>query len=98
MEILEEFDFTARPSRSRYADAVTALVDNGAHAVRLARGTDFPDNLKMDTVQSAVTTQIRKAGKRARTYKVDDDTLVVGLRPDHSPARRRGGERAAVAA
>lgn len=98
MEKLENFDFTKRPSRSRYAPIVKALVEDGAGAVRLTRGEDFPQPLAIDAVQGAIADQIRKAGRRARTYREDDDHLVVGLNHDPAPTRRRASRRVASAA
>lgn len=99
MEQLQSFAFT-KPSKSRYADAVAALVDNGVFAVRLRRGEDFPDGISMDGVQGAVSDQIRKRGKRARTFRESDDSLVVSLWPDgegpRRSARRRRREPVAV--
>lgn len=97
MEILDSFNFDERPSRSRYAAVVQALVQDGKHAVRLTRGTDFPAAVKIDTVQAGVSTAVRKAGKRARTRVVSDDELVVGLAEAGAP-RKRARQRAAVAA
>lgn len=97
MERLDSFDFSKRPSRSRYAAVVKALVDEGVHAVRITRGVDFPDELQMDTVQGSISQQIRKAGKRARTYRESEDVLIVGLNEEAAP-RRRGGRARELAA
>lgn len=98
MEILESFDFDKRPSRSRYAPVVKALVEDGAKAVRLTRGEDFPQPLSMDAVQGAIADQFRKAGKKAETYRQDEDHLVVRLSDKPSTGRRRGRAREATAA
>lgn len=97
MEILETFNFDERPSRSRYAGVVKALVEQRKHAVKLTRGADFPVDVKIDTVQAGVSTAVRKAGKRARTRVVSDDELVVGLADDR-PARKRALQRAVAVA
>ena len=96
-EILEKFDFADRPSRSRYAEVVKALVQDNVHAVKLERGKDFPNTVKMDTVQAGVSTAVRKAGKRARTRVLSQDVLVVGLNSEPAP-KRRGGKRALTTA
>src|SRR4051794_23169444 len=92
MERLDSFDFDARPDRSRYAAVAKALVDDKVHAVKLKRGVDFPADVKMTTVQSGVRNVVSKAGKRARTYIVSEDEIVVGLNTDQSP-RKRGRRR-----
>lgn len=99
MEILESYSFT-KPSTSRYAAAVSALVEDGHFAVKLKRGTDFPAEIGIEAVQGAISEQIRKRGKRARTFRESDDVLVVSLYGDgEGPRRRRGARRqAAVAA
>jgi hypothetical protein len=103
MEILQSFEFK-KPSRSRYATVVKALVDDGAAAVRLKRGVDFPAEVSMDGVQSAVADQVRKRGKRARTFRESDDELVVALWADgQGPAlaarrQRKQGRRQPVPA
>jgi hypothetical protein len=98
MRQLQEFDFDTRPSRSRYADAVSALVDDGVFAVELKRGEDFPANLALSSVQGSVSSLIRKRGKTARTRIVDKDTIVVGLQANGTSSRRRGREREAARA
>jgi hypothetical protein len=104
MEKLDSFDFSKRPSRSRYAPVVEALLhgktDDGkpVKAVRLKRGEDWPPDVNLDSVQGAISDQLRKAGKRAQTFRVDDDTLVVGLNDKPAPARRRSTRQAPVAA
>lgn len=98
MEILDSFNFDERPSRSRYAAAVKALVQDKRHAVKLTRGVDFPEGVKIDTVQAGVSTAVRKAGKRAQTYVVSDDVLVAGLHPDQAPRRSKRARQAKLAA
>lgn len=91
MEKLDTFDFSRRPSRSRYATAVNALL-NGTTAVRLKRGEDFPEDLNIESVQGSIAGLLRKEGKHARTYRESNDSLVVGLQS--APAqKRRGRER-----
>jgi hypothetical protein len=89
MEKLDSFDFDKRPSRSRYAPVVKAMVEDGVKAVRLKRGEDFPQEVNIDSVQSAVADQVRKAGKHAQTHRESEDSLVVGLQTNPRPARRR---------
>jgi len=89
MEILTSYDFK-RSSKSRYAAVVDALVNRGAFAVKLVRGTDFPQTAKTETVQGAVSNQIRLAGRRARTFVESDDVVVVSLWADgEGPKQRR---------
>jgi hypothetical protein len=85
MEKLDSYIFGRRPSRSRYAAAVTALIDEGTAAVLLKRGDDFDQAVDIQSVQGAISTQIRNRGKKARTERVDDNTLAVAL--DDRPAR-----------
>lgn len=87
MEQLKSFDFK-KPSRSRYADAVDAVVDGGVFAVRLRRGEDFPEGVSMNSVQGAVADQIRKRGGRARTFRESEDSLVVSLWKNGEGPRR----------
>jgi hypothetical protein len=98
MKILEEFDFSKRPSRSRYAPVVRALVEDNAVAVQLERGEDFPADVKIATASSGVRAAIKKAGKRAEVYPVDDDTIVVRLRSNGTSSSRRGRAREAIPA
>lgn len=78
MEILEEFSFK-KESRSRYAAVVKALVEDGNFAVRLKSGVDFPDDVGIETVQGAISQQIRNAGRSAKTFREKDGSLVVSL-------------------
>lgn len=97
MEILENFDFDKRPSRSRYAPVVDALINNGVKAVRIRRGDpEWPNGTNIESIQGAVADQIRKRGKNARTHRETDDSLIVGLNEKPAPARRRR-ERAVAA-
>jgi hypothetical protein len=98
MEILDDtFDFDSRPSRSRYAPVVKALVEEGKFGVKLKRGSDFPAGVKIDTVQAGVRTELGKAGKRAKTRILSPDELAVRLHPVQNPAKR-SRKREAVAA
>jgi hypothetical protein len=104
MEKLDSFDFSKRPSRSRYAPVIEALLhgktDDGkpVKAVRLRRGDEeFPQGIGIDSVQGAIADQLRKVGKRAKTYRVSDDELVVGLNEAAAPARRRSNRNHPVA-
>jgi hypothetical protein len=99
MQKLESYDFT-RPSRSRYKEAVKALIDEGVYAVRLAPGEDFPSDVKIDGVVSAVANEVKKRGRHARTFRErDEDTdafvaLVVSLWPEgEEPRQSRRGRR-----
>lgn len=97
MEKLTSYEFK-RSSRSRYAPIVKALIDDGVNAVRIKRGDDFPDDVNMDGVQAAVSDQVRKRGRRARTFRESDDALVVALWPEGEgprTPRRRGARRPA---
>ena len=100
MEILNNFDFNSRPSRSRYEAVADALINQGADAVKLVRGVDFPPSVKIDSVQGGVSTYIRENhDKSARTRVLDDDTLVVGINPNpRRRAARPKGKKVAVAA
>lgn len=98
MEILTSYEFK-RPSTSRYAPVVNALVTDGAKAVRIKRGEDFPAEISMDSVQGAVSQEIRKAGARARTFRESDDVLVIALRGEgEAPRRKRATKQPALAA
>jgi uncharacterized protein related to proFAR isomerase len=99
MEKLDSFDFSKRPSRSRYAPVIDALVHdrNPAAAVRLTRGDEiWPADVNVDSVQGAIADQMRKIGKRAKTFRESDDSLVIGL--NDKPAPKRARRREAVAA
>src|SRR4051794_4130607 len=98
MKILQHFDFDQRPSRSRYASTVKALVIDNEAAVTLERGDDFPDDVKIATVQSGVRAAVKKASKTARTYIISDDEIVVGLDDRPVKPRRSGRHRESVAA
>jgi hypothetical protein len=97
MEILDSYEFK-RPSRSRYAPVVDALV-NGVggkkvFAVKLKRGEDFPQASSISSVQGAISTQVREAGRRAKTFAESDDVLVVSLWPEgEGPRVRRRSSR-----
>ena len=90
MEILQSYSFK-RKSNSRYAPIVKALVDDGHHAVRIKRGQDgWPAETSVETVQGAISQQLRNEGKRARTFREDDNTLVISLWPEgEGPKVRR---------
>jgi hypothetical protein len=96
MEILSDYNFQ-RPSRSRYAPVVEALIEKGIFAVKLKRGEDFPSDANINSVQGAISTQIRESPKnttnrRARTWVEDPETanvLIVSLYPEgEGPAAR----------
>lgn len=90
MEILEQFDFDKRPSRSRYADVIKALVEDGVHAVKITRGEkEFPAEVSIETVQGGISTQVREAGRTAVTRKLGDDVLVVGLEDSRAKRPRK---------
>lgn len=90
MEILEEFDFDSRPSRSRYVAAMTALVEDNVRAVKLTRGQDFDADVQLASVQGAISTLARERfGVRVVTRRVGDDELVVGINPNQTVRRRR---------
>lgn len=101
MEKLSSYDFK-RSSSSQYDDISKALVDDGAVAVRLERGRDFPDDVKMASVQQGVRDTIKKRGRRARTFIEDDDHMVIGLYGEGEgpkpPRRRRSATRQAPVA
>jgi hypothetical protein len=98
MEILESYEFK-RTSKSQYAKVVKALVEDGRFAVRMRRGEDFPENNSLSSVQGAVGDQIRKAGRRARTFAEPPDHLVVSLYAEgEGPTARRRPSRARAAA
>lgn len=97
MEILQSYEFK-RESNSRYAPYVKALLD-GATAIRLKRGRDFPADAGLETIQGGVSTLVRKEGRRARTFREDNDNLVVALWPEgEGPRPRRARRREAAAA
>ena len=97
MEILKEYTFQ-RPSKSRYAQVVKALVHDGVFAVKLKPGEDFPAGQKVETVQGAVAGQIRKAGRVARTFTEEDGSVVVTLyKVGEEPKRRKKGREKAIA-
>lgn len=87
MEILNSYEFR-KPSRSQWAPVVKALVEDGNFAVRLKRGVDFPEDANLDTVQGGVSSQVRNAGRAARTFREGDDALVVTLRAEGEGPRR----------
>jgi hypothetical protein len=99
VEILQSYTFK-KASKSRYAPIVKALVTDGHHAVRIKRGEDgWPTHTSVETVQGAVSQQLRNEGKRARTFREDDDTLVISLWPEgEGPRLRRKSARIKVAA
>lgn len=88
MEILDSYEFT-RPSTSRYAPVVQALVNDNKFAVKLKRGEDFPEDATIATVQGAVSQQIRNAGRNARTFAESDDVLVVTLRSEEEATKAK---------
>lgn len=92
MEKLTSYEFR-RPSSSQYDDVVKALADDEIAAVRVKRGDDFPESIKMSSVQQGVRDAVKKRGRRARTFIEDDDHMVVGLYPKGEgprTSRRRG--------
>ena len=97
MEILQSYEFK-KQSSSRYAPVVKALVDQGAFAVKLKRGEDFDQAASIETVQGGVSTLIRKAGHRARTFRESDDVLVVTLYAEGEGPKPRRRARQRVAA
>jgi hypothetical protein len=88
VQILDSYEFK-KPSKSRYAPVVKALVDDGAFAVRLERGVDFPADRSLDNVQGAISQQVRNAGRRAKTFAEPPDALVVSLYEEGDGPRRR---------
>ena len=96
MQRLDSYEFK-KPSTSKYAPVVKALVEDGVFAVRLVRGQDFGRDVTLDAVQGAVSQQVRNAGRRARTFRESDDALVVSLWPEgegpRTPRRRRSSQR-----
>jgi hypothetical protein len=100
MEKLTSYEFK-KPSTSKYAPVVAALVDEGVFAVRLKRGEDFGRDVTLDSVQGAVSQQVRNAGRRARTFRESDDVLVVALYPEgegpRAPRRRQARRERATA-
>jgi hypothetical protein len=89
MEKLSSFDFDARPSRSRYVPVVKALVDENTFAVKIKRGDpEFPEKVKVATIQAGVRTEVGKTGKTARTRILSADEIVVGLDPNPTSRRR----------
>jgi hypothetical protein len=99
MELLQSFDFT-RPSRSRYAPAVKALMEDRVFAVLLKRGEDFPADITMASVQGGIRDKIAKAGGRARIFPTEEGNLVVSLWPEGEGPKRptRRARRTPVAA
>lgn len=104
MEKLDSFNFDERPSRSRYAPVVKALVEDGTFAVALNRGEPmFPEDVKIDSVIAGVRTAVSKAGKRTRIRRaplpdgtLSNDRLVVGLDTEPAPRRRSSRKREAA--
>lgn len=90
MEILHNYEFK-RPSRSRYADAIKALTEDGVFAVRLKRGEDFPDNVPMNSIQGGIKDAFKKtSGRSVKTHSEGDEAVVVTLQPEgHSPKTRK---------
>ena len=93
MEILQSFTFQ-KPSTSRYAPVVEALLKTPTPIIRLKRGEDFPQEAKIESVQGALATQVRDSpqntnGRRARTFTETDDSLVVTLWAEGEGPRRR---------
>lgn len=87
MEKLDSYEFR-KPSASQWAPVVKALVHDKSFAVRLKRGVDFPAEANLDTVQGGVSSQVRNAGRRARTFREDPDTLIVSLYAEGEGPRR----------
>jgi hypothetical protein len=92
MEILRSYEFKKK-STSRYAPVVKALLD-GAVAIRIKRGDpEWPEDAKLESVSGGISTLTRKEGRRARTFRENDDNLVVALWPEgegpRAPRRRR---------
>lgn len=87
MEILNSYEFR-KPSNSQWAKVVKALVQDGAFAVRLKRGVDFPQDANLDTIQGGISSQVRNAGRRARTFREGDDAIVVSLYAEGEGPRR----------
>lgn len=94
MEILQSYEFR-KPSRSRYAPVVKALLEDGAPVVKLTRGEDFDQDAQIGSVQGAVSAQVRESPKntdkrRPHTFVESDDVLIVALYPKgEGPALRR---------
>lgn len=87
MDVLNSYEFR-KPSHSQWAPVVKALVQDGVFAVRLKRGVDFPQDANLDTVQGGVSSQVRNAGRRARTFREGDDAIVVSLYAEGEGPRR----------
>jgi hypothetical protein len=89
---LTEYSFE-RASRSRFAKAVSLVMDENVFAVRLIRGEDFPDDVKIKSVQRAVGSLIRKRGRSARTFIESENAIILSLWPEGEapsrPTRRR---------
>lgn len=105
MEILDDFDFDHRESRSQWAPYVKALIDghNGkpVHAIKLVAGQDFAADAHLDNVHNGLSTLVRKHGRRARIRKLPNETpkaLIIGLYPEGSRQVRRGARRETVPA
>jgi hypothetical protein len=92
MQQLTEYSFT-RASRSRYAEAVSLLLDKNVFAVRLVRGEDFDKEVSVKSVQRAVSQLIRKRGRSAHTFIEDENAIVLSLWPEGEgpsrPTRKR---------
>jgi hypothetical protein len=97
MEILETHDFK-KPSRSRYAEAVKALIEDGVFAVRLKRGEDFPEEITAGSASGSVRQLIDKQGRIARCFIESERSLVVSLQPEGTTSRTRKPARSKQAA
>jgi len=101
MEILEEFDFDRRESRSQWAKYIDALVDgiNGRpiHAIKIEVGRDIPASTGLDNAHTGLSTYARdRRGRSARVKKFPNASppyLVVGLRPEGQSRRRKSPSR-----
>jgi hypothetical protein len=92
MEILKEFDFDSRESRSQWAPYIDKLIDDsGIHAIKLDVGRDIPEATGLDNAHTGLSNYARQKGRSARVRKFPDakpSYLVIGLRPEGEGAGR----------
>jgi hypothetical protein len=94
MEILHNYEFK-RESRSRYAAAIKALVEDGVFSVRLFRGVDFPKEVPMNSIQGGVKDAFKKSGHHIRTFTEGEDAIVISRQPEgYTPRGRKKRQRA----
>jgi hypothetical protein len=86
MEILKEFDFDSRESRSQWAPYIDKLIDSpGIHAIKLVVGDDIAEATGLDNAHTGLSNYARQKGRSARVRKFPDGKpphLVIGLRPE----------------